>query len=248
HYPSQVGDCLNTAQSQDNPNELNPERAQVAVTRLEVSEIQIGRTKCDCGKDHDDCGHRQPDGNTAAMFGAKVVNCAEDQNNGHRGERSVLSRNPEIRNASPATQGCGHNEIRNQQERAHRSEKAALLSSGRIDTAAVRKMRADNNVVETNDCRERAYREDDRKRRETSGDKCEAEHIGFARTPVAIEQRGRPFPVDVARTMHRSGLSDDQVSHLTWRDCCALAGPDNRFVRSINGPERSLYTINLGRS
>ena len=51
----------------------------------------------------------------------------------------------------------------------------------------------------------------------TGGEKREADDIGFARAPVAIEKRGGALPIDIARAMHTTGLSEDQISHRAWR-------------------------------
>src|SRR4029077_16672243 len=80
-------------------------------------------------------------------------------------------------------------------------------------------MTADNDVIDSDQTGERADRENDRQGRESCGQKRQTNDVGFARTPVAIEQRGGPFPIHVARTMDRATLRNDQISHFAWGDC-----------------------------
>ena len=75
-------------------------------------------------------------------------------------------------------------------------------------------MAADHDVIDPDQTGQRADGENDRQRRKSGRQKCQANDIGLARAPVAIKQRGRAFPIDVARAMHRTALGDDQISHL----------------------------------
>src|ERR1044071_7698378 len=95
------------------------------------------------------------------MFWAEIIEDAKRQNDPHRYHWRILGRHTEITDACPATQRCGNDKIRNQQKRPDRCQKAALLPRRRIDAAAVRKMGADNKIIESDDCRQETNGEDD---------------------------------------------------------------------------------------
>ena len=94
-----------------------------------------------------------------------------------------------------------------EQERAGRSQETALLPRGGIDAAAIGEMRADDDVVVGDDRGQHADRQDDRQRRKAGRDEGEADDVGLARAPIAVEQRGGALPIDVARTMDASGAA-----------------------------------------
>src|SRR5256885_9857027 len=139
------------------------------------------------------------------MFWTERINGPQDHYHHHGRDRCVMTWNTKISDTRPCAQGRSNDEIRNQQKRTNRSEKSALLARCRIDPAAIGKMGADDNVIETHDCREGAYGENDRERCETSRDKRQPEHIGLAGTPIAVKQRGGAPPINVARPMDARG-------------------------------------------
>src|SRR5882724_1866075 len=139
------------------------------------------------------------------MFWAEIIEDTERQNDPHRYHWRILGRHTKITDACPAAQCRGDDKIRNQQKRPDRCEKATLLPRGRIDAAAVRKMCADNYIVEPNDGREDANREDYRTRREPSGHKGEPQHVRLTGAPIAIKERRGSLPINIARPMDARG-------------------------------------------
>ena len=135
------------------------------------------------------------------MFRAEIIDDTDHQNQPHRRDRRVLARDAKIADRRPSAQGRGDNKIRDEQERTGRCQKAALLPRRGIDAAAIRKMGADDDVVEADDRGEQADREDDRHGRKAGGDKGEADDVRLARAPIAVKQRGGALPIDVARAM-----------------------------------------------
>ena len=82
-------------------------------------------------------------------------------------------------------------------------------------------MRADDDVIEADDCCKHAHGKNDRKRCETGGDKCQPEHVGLACAPVAVQQPSRALPINVARPMYtRSCVENDILCQLCH--CCPL--------------------------
>ena len=53
-------------------------------------------------------------------------------------------------------------------------------------------MRANDDVVVADDCRQEADGYDDGKRREAGSDKCQPQDIRFARSPIAVKERCGP--------------------------------------------------------
>ena len=71
-----------------------------------------------------------------------------------------------------------------------------------INTAAVWIKAADDHVVEADECGEDAHRRDQPERRVTGDGESQSNHVSFASAPVAVQDRGRPFPIDIARTFN----------------------------------------------
>jgi hypothetical protein len=91
----------------------------------------------------------------------------------------------------------------------------------RINTTAFRKVFADPNVIQTDQCREHADGEHKPKRTVHRQRKRDTDDVGFARAPIAIQQGGRAFPIDIARTLNvvwyqlvrlKRGASRDEAS------------------------------------
>ena len=177
-------------------------------------EVRCGSAQGDDKQHNEDGRDRQPERNAAAVFRSEEVDDPDDENESHGGDLGVLARNAEIADRRPAAQRRRDHEIRDEQECAGGGEKAALLARRGIDTAAIRKMRADDDVVVGDDGGQDADRENDGERREAGGDEGEADNVGLARAPVAVEQGGGALPVDVARTVNARG--ERKISHGRW--------------------------------
>ena len=136
------------------------------------------------------------------MFWAEIIDDTYRKDQAHRHDRRVVIRNAEITYRSPPTQRRGDDKIRHQQERTSGREESTMLSRRGINATAIGKMGADNNVVVPHHRGENANSENDWQGRKTCGDESETDHIRFARAPVAIEQRGGPFPIDIPWAMH----------------------------------------------
>src|SRR4051794_3333695 len=224
HHASEIGDCFNTAQSEDYPDELHPNRLQISMPRLKMGDIEISQTKTNCAHHDNYGGNSQPHGHTAAVFGAEIIDRSEKQNHRHRCFRRVPGWYTKISDARPPAQGGGHEEIRDEQKCADGRQKTALLTRGRVNTTAVREMSADDDVVEADDCRQRTYSENDRKRREASRDKGQAKHVSFACTPIAVKQCRGAFPVNITRPMHAcTGVENNILYQLRHCSCLPLS-------------------------
>ena len=169
--------------------------------RLQMRETQMLRAKRDCGHNNNHGGNSQPNRDAAAVFWTEMIDGSKHQDHCHRCERRILSRDAEISYACPSAQGSSNDKIRDQQKRANRSQKSTLLPRSRIHAAAIGKMSAYDDVIEGDDCRERAYSENYGKGGKARRDKSQPEHIGLARAPITIKQRGGALPVNVARPM-----------------------------------------------
>ncbi len=208
HHAGDIRDGFHTAQRQDYAREGNPHVAQALLGRFQVERVQVG-----CAEDDDEHNDyhgrdRQPDRETPAMFRPKEIDDADGENQAHRGDRRVLARHAEIAYGRPPAERGGDREIRHEQERASRSEKAALFPRRGIHAAAIREMLADDNVIVGHHRGERADRENDRQRTEPRRDKGQADDVGFACSPIAVKQRRGAFPIHVARAMDGGGIED----------------------------------------
>jgi len=76
------------------------------------------------------------------------------------------------------------------------------MTHARVDATAIRVKTADDHVVEADKCGEDAHEGDEPERGITGDGEGEADDVGFARTPVAVKNRGGTRRVDVARTLN----------------------------------------------
>src|SRR5262249_7984285 len=118
-------------------------------------------------------------------------------------QTDVIIGEAEILYGGPRADGGCDGEIRHQQQRAHDCEQTALVPGGRIDTATVREMAADDDVIVADDGRQHADCEDDRQRGETGCDERQPYDVCLARAPIPVEQCASAFPIYVAGTMNR---------------------------------------------
>ena len=202
HHPGDVGDRFHAAEGEDHADKLRPRDRVVLVRRLKMRRLQVTAAQEDDHDDRQDGGNRQINRDTAAVFRTEKIHHADHDDQPHRRDPRMFRRYAEVAHRRPAAQRSGNNKIGDQQEGPGRGEEAALFPGRGINAAAIGEMRADDNVIETDDGGERADGKDEREGGEARRDKSEADDIGFACAPVAIEKGGGPLPVDVAWPMH----------------------------------------------
>src|SRR6266704_7132087 len=71
-----------------------------------------------------------------------------------------------------------------------------------VNAAAVGIKTADDHVVEADECSEHAHRRDQPKRCISGDGKSQANHVGLARPPIAVQNRSRALPVHIARSLN----------------------------------------------
>src|SRR5206468_1272733 len=76
------------------------------------------------------------------------------------------------------------------------------MAHARVNTAAVRVKTANDHVVEANERGEDAHQGDEPQRCVAGHGKGETDDVGLARAPVAVQNRGRAFPIDIARSLN----------------------------------------------
>src|SRR6266568_8574410 len=76
------------------------------------------------------------------------------------------------------------------------------MAHTRVDSAAVRIQAADDHVVDADKGGENAHRGDEPERGITADGKGKADDVGFARAPIAVQNRGRARYIDIARTLN----------------------------------------------
>src|ERR1700747_1426139 len=73
-----------------------------------------------------------------------------------------------------------------------------------VNAAAVRIEATNDHIVEADERGQHAHGGDQPERRITGNGERETDHIGFARAPIAVPNRRRAFPIDVARPLNVS--------------------------------------------
>src|SRR5712671_2161937 len=97
-----------------------------------------------------------------------------------------------------ATNGGCDNEIRQQQQSADGCQPSRVEAGSSIDSAAVWEMFADPDVIDADQARQRANRQQVGQGSITNRRDAKADDVGFAGAPIAIEQRGGPDPTHIA--------------------------------------------------
>src|SRR6266404_2818286 len=136
------------------------------------------------------------------MFGAEVIDAADQQDEAYRRHPDVLPREPKVAHGIPAAHGSGDNEICQQEQGSEHCEDTALLPSRGINTTPIGEMLADDYVIVADQPRQEANGQNDRKGSETGSQKRKPNDIRLARAPVAVEQSRRACPADIAGSMH----------------------------------------------
>ena len=207
-----AGGHFHARQGENHAHEGGPVADDASAGRLRM---ELGDMRRPAGNEHHhhhDRGHGQPDGDAAGVLGPKKVNRPDDKDGGDRpllGRRRFLK--AEVVKSVQATQGGGDDEIRQQEQPANGGQPPRMQAGGRIDAAAVGEVLADPNVVNANQAGQRADGQQVRQRRETHRRDRQADDIGFAGAPIAVEQRGSPHPAHIARApngadFHGAGL------------------------------------------
>src|SRR5947208_17067969 len=93
-----------------------------------------------------------------------------------------------------------------------------------VNAAAVGIKTTDHHVVETDQRGQHAHRRDQPKRSVASDRKREPDDVGFAHTPVAVQNRRRTLPIEIARSFNimwykflnsTNACSRDEGPHLS---------------------------------
>src|SRR5438128_6814984 len=111
-------------------------------------------------------------------------------------------RNAEVLKPGKRADGRCYQIIGNDEERADDRDDFAAMSHTRVDTAPVRIKPADDHVVEADQRRKHAHRRDQPERCVAGDRERETDHIGFAGTPVAVQNRSRARHIYIARTFN----------------------------------------------
>src|SRR5256886_2693948 len=139
---------------------------------------------------------RQP----ASVFRSKKVKQADNQD--RCGCEFFRMRHTEVSKCGKRADRRRDQIIGNQQKRAHNRNHFRAMPDGCINAAAVRVEAADDHVVEPDEGGEHAHRSDQPERGVAGNRKGEADHVGFAGAPVAVQNRRRARNIDIARSLN----------------------------------------------
>src|SRR5207249_7922330 len=143
--------------------------------------------------------HRDQKSKAASVFWPKQVE-QSDNEDGSSGEFFGM-RYTKIGEGRERADRGGHQIIGDEQKRADNGDDFAAMAHTGVDAAAIRIEAADNHVVESNERGEDAHQGDQPERSVTSDGEGETDDVGFARAPVAVQNRGGARCVHVARTL-----------------------------------------------
>src|SRR5256714_10729766 len=111
-------------------------------------------------------------------------------------------RNAEILKRGQGADRRGHQIIGDEKKRADDRDHFAAMPDARVNAAAVGIETADDHVIDPDERGQHAHRGDEPKRGVTGDGKGETDDVGFARSPVAVQNRPRALPIDIARSLN----------------------------------------------
>ena len=257
HHSRQVRDRFRAREREDDPDKLDPERPKLLVRRLEKRGRQMRHTDPDQRHDHERRRHGQQHREAPTVFRSEIIQPPDEEQHPNRGQADVLAQHldpddllragSDVTQSRPAAERGRHCQIGQQEQRAHDGEKTSLGAGCGINAAAVREMAANDDVVDTDQRRDGADREDDRQRGKASGEERQTDDVGLACAPVAVEKSGGPLPVDVPGPMP-AGPYDERDRHNLLRagvtDASSRRASDFSQMRNpIGGPTRIDRTL-----
>ena len=232
HHSRQVRDRFRAREREDDPDKLHPKRPKMLVRRLKKRGRQMRHTDPDQRHDHDRRRHGQQHREAPTVLRSEIIQPPDKEQHRNRGQADVIAQHldpddllragGDVTQSRPAAERGRHRQIRQQEQRTHDGEKTALGTGGGINAAAVGKMAANDDVVNPDQPGHGADREDDRQRGKARGEERQTDDVGLACAPVAVEQRGGAFPVDVARPMPAGASMNDSAMNC--------AGGSNRCI------------------
>src|SRR5947207_8105559 len=76
------------------------------------------------------------------------------------------------------------------------------MAHARVNAAAVGVEAADNHVIDADERGQHAHQRDEPEGGVTCDGEGKTDDVGLARAPIAIQDRSRAFPIDIARTLN----------------------------------------------
>ena len=110
------------------------------------------------------------------------------------------------------------------------------MSHARVDAAAVGIETANDHIIDADQRGQNAHRCDQPKRSVTGDRESETDDVGFARAPIAVQDRRRALPIDIARSLNvrRYQLIRLKQSALARRGALLQAESDLRHPLHLN--------------
>ena len=111
-------------------------------------------------------------------------------------------RNAEVLKPGKRADGRRYQIISDEKKCADDGNDFAAMPHAGINTSPVRIQAADDHVVDPDERGQHAHQRDQPERSVAGDGKRKTDDVGLARAPVAVKNRGRAFPVDIARTLN----------------------------------------------
>ena len=202
----------------------------------------MGNRKCDDADDGSNHGQRQNDRKRPAVVRTEIIQHTEEEDDGNGRRKDPCRRHAEITQPRPGTQGRGHGEVGDEQQRADHREQTSVRTGRGIHAAAAGKTAADNHVVEPDDEGQGADGEDDWQGGKAHRGEGQTDDVGFARAPVAVEQAGCAAPAEIAGTVdfhiaEEIGSSGHAAGGTSENPRCGLESNHQEFDLSVPAPE-----------
>src|ERR1700730_12792457 len=209
HHSGGVGNCLNPRERQPDRHESIPVVEPATMQRLHIADCLSDMRKNQAAErdDNDHRWHRNQQSQAAGVLRSKKIQGANEENRS-RG-KNLWVRPTEILKSGKGTERRSDNVIGNQEEGADNGDNFGSMANAGVNSPSVRIMPADGHVIHADERHQHAHGQDQPERAVAGYRESQANDVGFARAPIAVENRSSSRRVDITRP---SGSPNDHSS------------------------------------
>ena len=202
HHAGGVGDRFDAGEREHDADKAAPVLPKAAVQRLQMSDRSAEMRETE-KSERDDDDHRwngDEKGEAAGVLRPEQIQQADDED-GRRREFFRM-RHAEILKRGKRADRRRDQVIGDEQKRADDGDDFGAMTHAGVNAAAIRIKPADDDVVDPDERGQNAHRGDQPERRVAADGKSQADDVGFARAPVAVQNRGRARHIYIARSLN----------------------------------------------
>ena len=199
HHTGGIGNGLHTGKSQDDPDKGVPVVHDAAMERLHMRHgfTEVRKSKEGQQNHHDGGRYGDQHRKSTRMLRPEKIQRPDHEN---RCAGKILGMgHSEIEKCGEGADGRRDDIVGNQQKGSDNGDDLGAVTHAGIDTPAIRIVAADGDVVQADQRRQQTHGPDEPRRAVSGHRKGETDDISLTGSPVTVEDRSRPLPIDIAR-------------------------------------------------